>query len=99
MDANKNVIDGPLCSRLRDLGFTPSAHNLHGRIPNTHVAGSECIDEVWVSHGLEVTGVQVLSFHQSVGDHRSFLLDVTSRSTIGLYAHLIVRPQCRRLAN
>lgn len=60
MDANENVIDGPLCSRLRDLGFTPSAHNLHGRIPNTHVAGSECIDEVWVSHGLEVTGVQVL---------------------------------------
>jgi hypothetical protein len=99
MDANENVLTGPLCSRLAELGFTPCAHSLHGHIPNTHVSGTECIDEVWSSFGLEVTGVQVQSYHNSVGDHRSFLVDFTTRSAIGLYAHLIVRPDCRRLVN
>lgn len=84
LDANENVLEGPLCQGLMALGFSPAAHMMHGHIPNTHVSGSECIDEVWVSYGIEVTGVQVLSFHQSVGDHRSFLVDVTTRSTIGL---------------
>jgi hypothetical protein len=97
MDANENVIDGPLCSALVDLGFTPEAHRLHGYIPNTHVSGSECIEEVWCSFGLEVTAIQILSFHKSIGDHRCFLVDFTTRSAVGLFAHLIVRPECRRL--
>lgn len=97
MDANENVIDGPLCSALADLGFTPEAHRLHGYIPNTHVSGSECIEEVWCSFGLEVTAIQILSFHKSIGDHRCFLVDFTTRSAVGLFAHLIVRPECRRL--
>jgi hypothetical protein len=94
LDANENILEGPLCQGLMALGFSPAAHSMHGRLPNTHVSGSQCIDEVWVSFGLEVTGVQVLCFHQSVGDHRSFLVNVTTRSTIGLYAHLIVQPAC-----
>lgn len=99
MDANENVLTGPLCKELVALGFTPWAHKLHGFIPNTHVNGSECIDEVWGSFGVEVTGVQVLSFHESVGDHRSFIVDFTTRSTIGLFHHHIVLPDCRRLVN
>jgi hypothetical protein len=97
MDANEHVLDGPLCTGLTGLGFTPAAHSFYGKLPNTHVNGSECIDEVWVSHGVEVLGVQVLSFHQSVGDHRGFIIDISTRSAIGLYAHLVVRPDCRRL--
>ena len=61
--------------------------------------GSECIEEVWGSYGVEVTGVQVLPFHQSIGDHRSFIVDFTTRSTIGLFHQHIVLPDCRRLAN
>lgn len=99
MDANENVIDGPLCAGLATLGFTPEAHRLHGYIPNTHVLGSECIEEIWCSYGLEVTGIQILSFHKSIGDHRCFLVDFTTCSAIGLFAHLIVRPKCRRLVN
>lgn len=99
MDANENVFDGPLCSQLAALGFTPMAHQLHGKIPNTHVEGSECIEEIWASPGVEITGIQILSFHQSIGDHRTFLVDFTTRSAVGLFAHLIVRPECRRLVN
>ena len=78
MDANENVIDGPLCHKLTSLGFTAMAHRLAGFVPNTHVEGKECIDEVWASHGLEVTAIQLMSFHQSVGDHRTFLVDFTT---------------------
>jgi hypothetical protein len=97
MDANENVIDGQLCSKLAELGFTPWAHCLHGTVPNTHVEGSECIEEFWGSYGLEVTGIQLLSFHEGIGDHRPFIVDFTSRSAIGLYLHRIIRPDCRRL--
>lgn len=97
MDANENVIDGQLCSQLSTLGFSPWAHKLHGTVPNTHVEGSECIEEFWGSHGLEVTGVKLLSFHEGIGDHRPFIVDFTSRSAIGLFLHRIIRPDCRRL--
>jgi hypothetical protein len=99
MDANENVITGPLCSKLADIGLIPWGHRLHGHLPNTHVEGSECIDEVWGSIGLEVTGLKVLPFTESIGDHRTFIVDFTTRSAIGLFAHLIVRPDCRRLVN
>jgi hypothetical protein len=46
MDANENCIDGPLCTCLADIGLAPQAHRLYGRVPNTHVEGSECIEEV-----------------------------------------------------
>ncbi len=97
MDANENCIDGPLCSRLADIGLAPQAHRLYGRVPNTHVEGSECIEEVWCSFGIEITGIQLLSFHEGIADHRPFIVDFTSRSAIGLYTHRIVRPDCRRL--
>ena len=99
MDANEPVLDGPLCSQLAEFGLTPMAHKFHGTIPNMHVEGSECIDKVWASPGVEVTGIQLLSFHQSIGDHRTFIVNFTTRSAVGLFAHLIVCPECRRLVN
>jgi hypothetical protein len=99
MDANENVITGPLCSKLADIGLTPWGHRLHGHLPNTHVEGSECIDEVWGSIGLEVTGLKVLPFSESIGDNRTLIVDFTTRSAIGLFAHLVVRPDCRWLVN
>jgi hypothetical protein len=99
MDTNENVINRPLCRELDAIGFTPWAHRLHGFIPNTHVEGSECIEEVWGSYGVEVTGVQILPFHQSIGDHRSFIVDFTTCSTIGLFHQHIVLPDCRKLIN
>ena len=97
MDANENVISGKLCSQLADLGFTPWAHRIHGSIPNTHPEGSECIDEFWGSYGLEVTNIQLLPYFSSSGDHRTVIVDFTTRSTIGVFAHRIVRADCRRL--
>lgn len=86
MDANEHVVSGPLCSGLARLGFTPNGHRLLGSLPNTHVEGRECIDEVWSSFGLEVTAIQVQSFHQSIGDHRSFLVDFTTRAQLSAFS-------------
>jgi hypothetical protein len=97
MDANEHVVNGPLCRRLANLGLSPMATRLHGTPPNTHVNGTQCIDEVWTTPGIEVTGIQISSFHESFSDHRAFIVDFTSRSAIGLYAHRILRGNCRRL--
>lgn len=64
--------------KLAELGFMPWAHQLHGTVPNTHVKGSECIEEFWGSCGLEVAGIQLLSFHEGIGDHRPFIVNFTS---------------------
>ena len=102
MDANEHVLNGPLCRRLRDeelgLDLEEVSHKVWGgREINTHIDGSEPIDGVWVSRKLEVGGFLILPFSQSVGDHRSFAFEVTTRSLIGVFDHKVVRPDCRRL--
>ena len=39
----------------------------------------------------------MLSFGESIGDHRTMIFDVSTRSLIGLFEHRIVRAGCRRL--
>ena len=39
----------------------------------------------------------MLSFGESVGDHRTMIFDVSTRSLIGKFEHRIVRAGCRRL--
>lgn len=75
VDANENVIDGVLCSRLVDLDFTPCAHSLYDSVPNTHVEGSECIKEFWGLYSLKVMRIQLLSFHGGIGNHRPFIVN------------------------
>ncbi len=46
---------------------------------------------------LEVAGVTLLSFHKSMGDHHTILVDITTCSAIGQQEHKIVPPSVRRL--
>ncbi len=46
---------------------------------------------------LEVAGVTLLSFHESMGDHCTILVDITTCSAIGQQEHKIVRPSAQRL--
>ena len=39
----------------------------------------------------------MLSFGESIGDHRIMIFDVSTRSLIGLFEHRIVRAGCHRL--
>ncbi len=103
MDANEHVLEGKdLCRELTDpdngLKLKEISHTVWGkREPNTHISGKLPIDGVWVSEDLEVRGVKILTFGESVGDHRTIIFDITTRSLLGEHQHRIVRAGCRRL--
>lgn len=50
---------------------------------------------------LEVVSTMQLSFHESVGDHRTVLVDISTQSMIGKDSFKVVRPQacCLMMAN
>ena len=97
-DMNEHVLQGPLARRLLQLGLVEATHSSWGETPpNTHVSGTRPIDGIYHSPDIEVIATMQLSFHESVGDHRSAIIDVTARSFIGTDGHKIVRPTARRL--
>ena len=100
LDMNDHVLRGQLAVRLRDeLGLIEVTASHWGKVePNTHIDGTDPIDTWWVSDDIEVTGVKMLSFHQSVGDHRTILIEASTRSMIGEDRFKVVRPQARRLS-
>ena len=99
MDANEHVLDGPFTRQLREeLDLEEISHKAwRGSPPNTHISGSKPIDGVWASRSLEIGGFKILSFSESVGDHRTMIFDVSTRSLIGIFEHHVVRSGCRRL--
>ena len=58
----------------------------------------EPIDGVYHSPALEITSIMQLSFHEGVGDHKTTIIDVTTRSVIGKFERKVVTPQARRLS-
>ena len=99
MAANEHVLDGQSTSELcHTLGPKEILHKVRrGQQSNTHIDGKIPIDGVWASRGLKIGGFIILSFAESVGDHCTFIFDVTTRSLIGKYKHRVVRAGCRRL--
>ena len=101
MDANEHILKGELCTRImRELDMVEATHcHWGGDEPNTYIRGSEPIDTVLHTRDLEVLAVKQLSFHNSVGDHRSVLLDVCTKSAIGEDSFKVVHPKARRLTS
>jgi hypothetical protein len=82
------------------LGLLEATHlNWEESEPNTFVYGKGIpIDGVYHSPELEITSSMQLSFHEGVGDHRTTIIDVTTRSVIGKFERKVVTPQARRLS-
>lgn len=106
MDSNENITDGVLSRRLArdDIRMREAVHKLNkGRGPPTHFRGSDksngAIDGIWVSDDLEVIGASYLPFDHELGDHRPVVVDVLSRSILGVPKKMIVRPKARRLSS
>jgi sentrin-specific protease 1 len=106
MDSNENVTDGVLSRRLAGEGIRmrEAVHKLtEGRGPPTHFRGSEksngAIDGIWVSDDLEVVGASYLPFDHEIGDHRPVMVDILSRSILGVPKKTIVRPKARKLSS
>ena len=98
-DMNEHVLTGPLTQRLLSLGLEEAAHKSWGNLePHTYIDGTRPIDAVYHSPEIKITATMQLSFHKGVGDHRTVLVDVSSRSLIGKYDFkMLVRPIAQRL--
>jgi hypothetical protein len=46
---------------------------------------------------VEIVNLNMPTFAESPGDHRSFLLDISTRSLLGVYKYKVCRPVSRRL--
>ena len=94
---------GPFCRQLASpefgLDIEEILHNAWNQSykPNTFADGTKPIDGVWASYSFEIGGFKILPFGESVGDHSTMIIDISSRSLIGASEHRIVRPACRRL--
>ncbi len=98
VDMNEHVLRGRLARKLISLGLQEATNPSWGPTePNTHISGSIPIDGVYHSSNLEITSTIMLSFHEGVGDHRTTLVDVTTRSLLGTDGQRIVRPAACRL--
>ncbi len=63
----------------------------------THINGSIPIDGGYKSPEIEVLNVYMLPFLDSPGDHRAFIIDISTRSLLGEFRYKVYRPISRRL--
>jgi hypothetical protein len=99
MDMNKHIISG-LVQELQRLGLVEATNKVsQDEEPYTFVFGRSPIDIVYHTPDLEVAGVTLLSFHKSMGNHCTILVDITTCSAISLQEHKIVCPSARCLTN
>ncbi len=81
------------------MGFAEATHTRwHKEAPHTFINGSKPIDGIYHTHDLEITAITQLSFHKSIGGHRTVLVNVTNRSVIRQQEYRVVRPTAHRLA-
>ncbi len=85
-DFNENVYSGDLAWSLS--GDNLRMHELCQRItglplPHTHIRGSVPIDTVFCTAGIDGVAVALLLSRFGIGNHRVFMVDVTSASMLG----------------
>jgi hypothetical protein len=92
-DFNKNFYTGDLARSLSgdDLRMHELCQRITGLLlPHTHICGSVPIDAVFCTAGIEGVAVALLPSRIVVGDHRVFMVDVTSASMLGDVFPLVI---------
>ncbi len=100
MDINNH----PLCNKFytklhaHNTDLDKFTHNCWGpNKPYTYHSGKSPIDGRYKSPEVEVVDLAMLTFVESPGDHRSFVLDISTRSLLGVYRYKVCRPVSCRL--
>jgi hypothetical protein len=98
---NEHILTGHLAKAFECLGLLEATHlNWKRSEPQTFVFGKgKSINGMYQSPELEITSIMQLSFHEGVGDPKTNLVDVTTRSVIGKLERRVVTPQARKLSN
>ena len=102
MGANESTMDGHLRKMLEEEGveLEEFSHKYYGnKPPHTFIDGKIPIDAGYKTPDVEITAFYMLSFLDSMGDHRGWLVEVTTRSMLGRELLKIVRPPGRRLVS
>ena len=100
MDANEHVLTGRFNRGISRVGLDLEefTHKCWGaQPPYTHINGSIPIDGGYKSPEIEVLHVCLLPFLDSPGDHRAFIIDISTRLLLGEYRYKVCRPVSRRL--
>ena len=78
-DANEHILRGTIARMLVEspINMREISHDFwdRGIEYNTHVCGKQPIDGIYATPDIDVQGFLALSFHESVGDHRTSLID------------------------
>jgi hypothetical protein len=100
MDANEQVLTGKFNREILQTGldleeFTHKCWGAHQ--PYTHINESIPIDGGYKSPEIEVLNERMLPFLDSPGDHRAFIIDISTRLLLGEFWYKVCRPISRRL--
>jgi hypothetical protein len=65
--------------------------------PYTHPSRKSPIDGGYKSPEVEIVNLAMLNFAESLGNHRSLIFDVSTRSVLGKFRYKVCRPVSRQL--
>ncbi len=100
MDANEHVLKGKFNKALTRTGLDMEefTHKCWGpNQPYTHISGSIPINGRYKLSEIEVLNVCMLPFLDSPGDHRAFIIDISTRSLLGEFRYKVCHPVSRCL--
>ncbi len=100
MDINDHLLRNKFYTKLHahNTDLDKFAHKCWGpNKPYTHHSGKSPIDGGYKSLEVEVVNLAILTFTESPGGHRSFVLDISTRSLLGVYRYKVCRPVSCRL--
>jgi hypothetical protein len=101
LDANDHVYRSRLGRAListpdLDLSETMLSHT-GNELSATYFRGSRPIDAIWTTPDIEIRNICAMPIGYGIGDHRSFILDVSTRSLVGTDPQPVKRPTARCL--
>jgi hypothetical protein len=86
MDLNNHPRHNKLYTKLKDHDMDKFTHKCWGPMePYTHNSRKSPIDGGYKTPEVEIVNLAMLNFAESPGDHRSFVLDESTRSLLGVY--------------
>jgi len=100
LDANQNVYDGELATRLGEAPINMCClleQAIGAKAPNSHFRGNKPITTIFGSNGLTVGDGMAYPHWYGVGDHRVFVVEVSASSLFGGKYPTIGSPKARTL--
>ncbi len=100
MDINNHPLCNKLYTKLKEQNtkMEEFTHKFWGpKEPCINHSGKSSIDRGYKTPEVKIVKLSMLTFAESPGDHRYFILDVSTRSLLGVYRYKVCRPVSQRL--